>query len=57
MIQNEAVESIHSFKYLLKYKELSLVETESQQIMRILCDEYTFRSVYLDIEGRMSKVV
>lgn len=57
MIQNEAVESIHSFKYLLNYKELSLVETESQEIMRILCDEYTFRSLYLDMEGGMSKVV
>lgn len=42
MIQNEAAESIPSFKYLLNYKELSLVEIESQQIMRILWDEYTF---------------
>lgn len=51
MIPNEAVQSIHSFKYLLNYKEFSLVQTASQQIMRILCDEYTFRCVYLDTGG------
>lgn len=44
--------SIHSFKYLLNYKELSLVETENQQIMRIWCDKYTFRCVYLRYRGR-----
>lgn len=61
MIQNEVAGSIHSFKYLLNHKELSLVETENPQIMRIWCDEYTVRCVYLRYEGGikegMTKVV